>query len=269
MSPGEPGYDSLERSGQPGRLAGGLLTFSVHALAVALVIIWGRASDPPKLKQNVIEASLVSLPSLVRRGVELPPRQLPRLDSPAPAPTEAVHLGKVKDVQEEARKKKEEEEQRKAREEKLRRQRMAQALAGLGQGTTGRPEDERKFKSVGELPIGKADGDELGNSDTGQLKADYGHKVRAALEKEWKISFLTEEELRRLSGRVRLILSRDRYIKEWAWVQRSPNADWNGSVEACVKRFLLDGDKRLPPFPDERFGDELKVIVNFHVEAQR
>jgi len=259
------------RSGQTGRLAGGLVSSVVHAVAIGLLIWWGRGQEPPKLKGEVIQAELVSLPSLVRLGREAKPDELPRLqNAPAPEAPEAIHLGKVKE--EEPKKddleKRKEEEHKEREAEKERQRKMQQALRSLSalqDGVRGNPEDERRFQSVNDLPIGSADGSELGTASTGRLKVAYLDMVGDALRREWKISFISEEDLKRLSGKVRLIIARDRYLKSYKWLEQSGNADWNASVDACLRRFLAEGDTRFPPFPDEKsFGDSVTYDYVFH-----
>ena len=246
-----------------GRLLGAILSFLVHGLAVVLVFWWSSGhSQPPSSQRPVI---FIDMGRLVRKG-RLPTKRekklLPRLQSkPDPPPEEAIHLGKLREEKkkrEEEEKKKREEERRKARDEqRRRRKKMRQALARLDR-------DKRRPKSIDDLPIGRPDGDELGSARKGAMKRQYVHLVGATLDRAWEVYFLPPEVLRILHGKVKITSDRHGVIRQYGWVQRSPNPDFNSSVESCLKRFTQEGDRRLPPFPDDHvFEDPYVYIMNF------
>ncbi len=239
------------------------VSVAIHGLMVLLAVAWGEA-DSPKPPRPVV---FVETRMLVRKGrlpTEREKKLLPRLSS-APEPTkDAVHLGKVKPKPKEEppkpkkdRAREQEDRKRKRAEERRRRRKLMEALRSI-------TKDRKTAKSVDDLPIGRPDGSELGTAQEGALKASYVHTIGAALRQEWKVSFLSEEELAKLKGKVKVTVDSTGTILSYSWVKPSPNPDFNSSVEACLERFTRAGTKRLPPFPDDRvFGDRFTCILVF------
>lgn len=244
---------------------GGGLTVSVHVVALLVAVAWSLREPPPEPSRSVI---FVDLQPLVRKG-RAPTEQklLPRLASEPPPAPEEVHLGpkeptppkpkppKPKPPEEDPESRKRE-EQKQREEERARRRRMRSALRTMTRGA--------EAPDLDSLPVGRPDGSELGTAQAGRLKATYVDRVGQVLREEWKLSFIAEDELRHLWGKVRITSDRNGLVLDYTWSRRSPNAEWNASVEACLNRFARGGDKRLPPFPDDRaFGARFTYMMNF------
>ncbi len=266
MTPAEarhsaPWFSAARRGGH---LLGLGVSVVVHLLALLLGIVAAGSTAPHEVARPVV---FVEVQPLVRRGrapTEQEKKLLPRIQPAAKPEAEEVHLGPVKpepDPKAEQEKKKaerqqREEEARRREEERERKRRMQRALASLNTPETSR--------SVEDLPVGRPDGDAAGRAREGALKASYLHRVGEALRQEWKVSFIPEEELRHLRGKVKITIDRNGILLSYSWASRSPNPEFNASVDACLKHFTREGDRRLPPFPDDRaFGQSVTYLYTF------
>jgi len=251
----------------PGVGAGGSLAGLVHLVVIGSFLARGHARTPPKKVLPAVQTQLVSLESLVRKGRPLAPKELPRLqNAPAPVAEKPVLLNPALPEPPPPEVDTKKEEERKAQEEKERRKKMLQALRSLDptKDGAGRPDDPRRFASTSDLPVGREDGSELGTSSTGRLQAGYSDLVRAAINKEWKYSFIPEEELRRLCGKVKFFVDRERFLIRYSWERRSGNPEFDTSIEGILRRFARDGDLRFPPFPDDgSFGASVGFLYKF------
>jgi len=135
---------------------------------------------------------------------------------------------------------------------------MKGAVAGLeGRNDPDRPvnEDapEGQEDGVAEGTLSKAAGD--------ALMRTYGAEVQKAISKHWRVpATVSDEEIESLTGqiRVKVFLSEEGYVRDWRWIERSNNEQFNQSVALAIRRFEVDGGGRKLPLPRE---EELKEKV--------
>lgn len=118
-------------------------------------------------------------------------------------------------------------------------------------------------KAAGDLQRGFASGTkvEVGGPG-GEAYANYGAYVQTAFDDAWKIiQDLSDDDAVAI---IRVRIARDGRVVDARFVERSPNAAMNRSVQRA-----MDSVKKIPPFPDSIKEPERSFTIEFNLKAKR
>ncbi len=182
----------------------------------------------------------------------------PKLTDKPEAAKPRIDLSKLKPVTRTS------DDKRKTEAEEEAREQARQRNAAITSANAARQALAKKFGSAAnDLQRGFENGTkvEVGGPG-GEAYASYGASVQAAFDDAWKIlQDLSDDDSTAI---IRVRVARDGRIIDARFLQRSPNAAMNKSVQRA-----MDAVKRLPPFPEFIKESERSFTIEFNLKAKR
>jgi outer membrane biosynthesis protein TonB len=229
----------------------GIATTVLLHLAVVGLIIWGslRSADEPD-EPAMLEFEDVELLAL---GEEKPPNQLPRIANPAPPETQedTVNLAEPDDEPEpepEEQPEEKDEPDPPPEPEDDRRERMLEDLSDL---------NDPDRPSNTDVPEGSEEGvagGTISDPAMANMMNTYQARVMKAIVSHWQLpTTLDDSEIKQLAGQVAVYvrLSASGHVVSYSFQRKSPNDQFNGSIERVLRRFQVTGGGRTLPVPDQ------------------
>lgn len=179
--------------------------------------------------------------------------------SDKPVPTKPrIDLSELKPVTRTA------DDKRKQQEEAEAREAQRQHNAAVAAANAARQQIAKRFnQAAGDLQRGFATGTKIDvGGPGGEAYASYGMFVQDAFDKAWIVlQDLSDDDS---VATIRVRVSREGRVLEARFLQRSPNATMNKSVQRA-----MDAVKKLPPFPDFIKESERTFTIEFNLKAKR
>jgi TonB family protein len=209
------------------------VSLGVHAGAIAAMLFWPASdtrADIPKERAVVTR--------LVRLGKDLDPKMLPRLETAAPAPDDAVI-----NVNRESQKT--ESTREKVKEGKVQRDRFARKLASSVDKIRRMLE---KTSSRGETGSGRSDGSPDGDATEGSAGDVYLTQVYNYVRNNYSVpSIITESERKNLRATIVIYIDDEGKLVKTEFESRSGNVHFDNALESAVKKA-----SPFPPPPKEK-----------------
>ena len=179
--------------------------------------------------------------------------------SDKPAPTKPrIDLAELKPVTRNA------DDKRKAQAEEEVREATRQQAADVAANNAKIQRIAKQFgKAAGDLQRGFASGTKVDvGGPGGEAYANYGASVQTAFDDAWRIiQDLSDDDSVAV---IRVRIARDGRVIDARFVERSPNAIMNKSVQRA-----MDAVKQLRPFPDFIKDSERSFTIEFNLKAKR
>ena len=156
------------------------------------------------------------------------------------------------------------EDKRKAQAEEEARESARQEAAAVASANAARQRLAKQFgKAAGDLQRGFASGTKVDvGGPGGEAYASYGMFVQDAFDKAWIVlQDLSDDDS---AAVIRVRVARDGRVTDVRFLERSPNATMNKSVQRA-----MDAVKKLPPFPDFIKESERSFTIEFNLKAKR
>ncbi len=228
----------------------GIVTSVLLHGAVAGLLIWGTMRGgkdvQDRIKPKMLEFHKVELLAL---GEKKPPKALPRLANPAPPKVheDAVNLAKTK-KKPEPKKKPEEKKKKPEKPEKTPDKndllKQLQQLHDPNRPTNSdTPEGSKQGVAGGSATDAK----------TANLMKTYEARLMAAFQRYWRVpTTLGEAEIKELAGKVVVYvrISNSGHVVTYQFRSKSPNEQFNDSIDALMRKFEVSGGRKLP-MPDD------------------
>ncbi len=155
-------------------------------------------------------------------------------------------------------------DKRKQQEEAEAREAQRQYNAAVAAANAARQQLAKRFnQAAGDLQRGFSDGTriEVGGPG-GEAYAGYGMFVQDAFARAWIVlQDLSDDDAVAV---IRVRVSREGRVIEARFLERSPNATMNKSVQRA-----MDAVKKLPPFPESIKDSERSFTIEFNLKAKR
>lgn len=246
----DPSHRGLRSTRQPSvalKVAGVATSLLLHVLVVGFVV-WsalygGEVEEEPPQMLEFEDVELLAL------GEEKPPQQLPRKANPAPAPVEedTVNLAEPEEEPEPEPEKEEKKEEPKPPQPDRKKQ-MLENLDDLN--NPNRPTNT-------DTPEGDPDGvagGTVSDKALANMMNTYQAQLMKSIAKYWRLpKSLSDAEINELTGKVVVYvrLSKEGHIIDYKFRQKSPNGQFNDSIERVLKRFQVSHGGRTLPMPDD------------------
>ncbi len=248
-------------------VAGVGVTLLLHGTIVGLMALATMHST--EAIEEFIEPKIIEFEDvdLVALGEEKPPEALPRIANPAPKkaqPKKAVNLAKRDDSTPE----KEKEEPKDAPEKDT----PETPPETNSEDNTDSNDDlldelddlhDPNRPTNTDAPEGVADGAVGGLSSAAveNLMGTYVYKLKKEISRVWTVpATVPREEIASLQGAVsvQVFLSKDGYVRDYKFLKKSSNEQFNLSIERVLRRFHYQHGRRKLPLPDKA---EIRTIV--------
>lgn len=242
----DPGRRGLRHEREPNRVLTivGIATSILLHGAIVGVIVWGTMRGGEDIQEE-IEPKMLEFEDveLLALGEEKPPNQLPRIANPAPPEVkeDAVNLAEPKEKPPEPKKKPEKKEEE-PQEKPDKRTKLLEQLGDLH--NPNRPTNA-------EVPEGSDKGVAQGTiSDAAManLMGTYQAKLLQVLGDKWRIpTTIDDAEIKSLAGKVvvKVRLSDSGHVVSYRFLSKSPNDQFNASIDSVMRAFA-DGGHKLP-----------------------
>ena len=155
-------------------------------------------------------------------------------------------------------------DKRKQQEEAEAREAQRQHNAAVAAANASRQQLAKRFnQAAGDLQRGFSDGTKIEvGGPGGEAYAGYGMFVQDAFARAWIVlQDLSDDDAVAV---IRVRVSREGRVLEARFLDRSPNATMNKSVQRA-----MDAVKKLPPFPESIKESERSFTIEFNLKAKR
>jgi len=237
------------RSNTTGIVIGAFVTVLLHTVLVASIIV-GTLDANEALEEEIAPKMLkFEEVELLALGVEKAPDALPTIPNPEKAvkPPEEIVINQPNKPVINLKKKKDDTKV----EPDARKKRMADLLSDLH--NPNRPTNE-------DAPEGKEEG-MLGGTAMKSMMNTYATKLLKEFNKHWSLpSTITVDEAQALAGKVKVYvrISKTGSIVSYRFKKKSPNEQFNASIERVLKRYQVNGGRHTLPLPKD---EEIKTAV--------
>lgn len=268
----DPGRDPRDRDPVDPLVvvAGIITTILLHGTLVGLVI-WGTSKSDEKIEDETDEKKMeFEDVELLAMGKEKPDHQLPRkANPPTPDPEqETVTLEDEKKEEKPDPEKKEKPEQKTTEKTESK----TKETAEKDDSEDREREMQEAFDSLNnpnrptndDVPEGSdkgVAGGSISDEAMANLMGTFQAKLLEVLGKHWQVpATIPEEELQKLFGKVVVYvrLSKSGHVVSYRFRERSPNEQFNSSIERLLRRFEPTGGGKTLPLPE---NEEVEKVV--------
>ena len=240
------------------------MTVLLHSAVVGL-LIWGSlasgADIQEKIEPRMLEFEDVQLLAL---GEEKPPNQLPRIPNPPPKTRRPDVVDPTPARPPEPQPDEPPPDAVPDPEPEIEKDDLLEALSDLHDPARPTNTDVPEGASEGVV------GGELTDAALANLMHTYQARLKAELTRRWTLpATVSREEAAALAGEVVVYvrLSRDGYVVDYRFKQRSENPQFDDSIERLIKRFMVThGGRRLPVPEDPRV---LEAVLEQGLEFEK
>lgn len=241
-------------------VAGMITTVLLHGVIVGLVI-WGTSRSDQQMEEKTEEKMLkFEDVDLLKMGEQKPDNQLPRKSNPpTPAPEqETVALNKDEKKEPENKEEPKEKTQKnvekktdetsKDEETEDREREMNEAFESLQNPNRPTNTDVPEGSEKG-VASGSISDEALAN-----LMGTFQAKLLEKLGQHWRVpTTISDEALKKLFGQVVVYvrLSKSGHVVTYRFKKRSPNEQFNSSIERLLKKFQASGGGKSLPLPED------------------
>ncbi len=250
-------------------LAGVCVTLVLHGTIVgrmALATMHSNEAIEEFIEPRIIEFEDVDLVAL---GEEKPPEALPRIANPPPPKAKAKKAVNLARRDDKAPKKAKEEPKDVPEKDEPPRDEPPNAEVEADDS------NEDLLNELGDLhdpdrpvntdtPAGSRDGavgGTLSKAAVDNLMGTYVYKLKKEISRSWTVpATVPREEIASLQGAVsvQVFISKDGYIRDYSFLKKSGNEQFNLSIERVLRRYHYQHGRRKLPLPDK---EEIRTIV--------